>query len=115
MQTIGFEDFLAETRAARYDDYGARPGAAVRDADAFREMQAHLLARYAGLRAVRSLIVENDTFDCVIAMEAQMSAPADDEGCPEGSIPMRRITLEELTRFQTLGDYLGKRAGSYPR
>jgi hypothetical protein len=28
--------------------------------------------------------------------------------CPEGMIPMRRITLEEWTRFATLADFLGK-------
>jgi hypothetical protein len=28
--------------------------------------------------------------------------------CPEGTVPMRRITLEELTRFRTLRQFLGK-------
>ncbi len=28
--------------------------------------------------------------------------------CPEGHIPMRRITLEELTRYKTLGDFFNK-------
>jgi Neprosin/Neprosin activation peptide len=28
--------------------------------------------------------------------------------CPEGTIPMRRVTLEDLTRFETLQDYFRK-------
>lgn len=28
--------------------------------------------------------------------------------CPEGAIPMRRITLSELTRFPRLADFFGK-------
>jgi hypothetical protein len=38
--------------------------------------------------------------------------------CPEGTIPMRRVTLEDLTRFETLQDFLQKgpgRAGRPPR
>jgi len=35
--------------------------------------------------------------------------------CPEGTIPMRRVTLEDLTRFETLPDFrrraLEERAG----
>ncbi|MCL4250584.1 MAG: hypothetical protein KJ065_20705 [Anaerolineae bacterium] len=112
---LPFEAFLAQTRAARFDDYAGRPGVRVVDAEAFQAMQQHILQRYACLRAVRSLLVDNDVFDCIKEVEAQISAPAAEDGCPEGSIPMRRITLAELTRFQTLGDFLGKSAGSYPR
>src|SRR5918911_1731867 len=28
--------------------------------------------------------------------------------CPEGTIPMRRVTLEDLTRFETLRDFFAK-------
>jgi len=31
--------------------------------------------------------------------------------CPEGTIPMRRITLEEMTRFKTLKDFFRKSPG----
>jgi hypothetical protein len=35
--------------------------------------------------------------------------------CENGTIPMRRITLEELSRFPTLTDYFGKApGGDYP-
>ena len=110
---LAFDDFLAQVRAARFDDYAQRPAARVRDAAAFRAMQQHILQRYAALKVVRSLFVDNDVFDCIIELEAQLTAPADEGGCPPGSIPMRRITLEELTRFQTLEDFFGKGAGSY--
>jgi hypothetical protein len=32
----------------------------------------------------------------------------DAQQCQEGTIPMRRLTLEELTRFETLQDYFSK-------
>jgi len=32
--------------------------------------------------------------------------------CPSGTIPMRRMTLEETTRFPTLAAYLGKQPGT---
>ncbi len=109
-----FATFLTHTRSARYLDYVGKADACVKDAAAFEAMRAHILARYAGLRAVRSLLVENDVFDCMISLEARVDA-SDESGCPEGSIPIRRITLEEMTRFQTLEDFLGKRPSSYPR
>ncbi|MCC6612399.1 MAG: hypothetical protein IT320_02915 [Anaerolineae bacterium] len=112
---LPFEDFLAQTRAARFADYAQRPGVQVADEASFSAMQQHILRRYAGLRAIRTIFVDSNVFDCIIEMEVQIPAPADADGCPDGSIPMRRITLEELTRFQTLGDFLGKGAGSYPR
>lgn len=31
--------------------------------------------------------------------------------CPEGTVPVRRVTLAELTRFTTLADFLGKDPG----
>jgi hypothetical protein len=33
-------------------------------------------------------------------------------GCPQGSIPMRRITLEEMSQFHTLRDFLRKGPGN---
>ena len=33
-----------------------------------------------------------------------------ERSCPEGHIPMRRITLEELTRFETMQQFFGKTA-----
>jgi len=112
---LPFDVFLTQTRDATFNDYAQRPGARVLNAAVFHTMQQHILQRYAGLRAVRSLFVDNEVFDCIIEVEAQIPALAEPGGCPEGSIPMRRITLDELTRFQTLGDFLGKRRGSYPR
>lgn len=102
-----FATFMAHVRIAHYADYAAQPDARVRDAAAFEAMRAHILTRYAGLRAVRSLLVENDVFDCMISTEARVD-PGDEPGCPEGSIPIRRMTLEEMTRFRTLEEFLGK-------
>lgn len=102
-----FATFLAHTRSARYEDYAGRPDARMLDDAAFEAMRAHILQRYARLRAVRSLLVENDVFDCMISSEARVAA-LDESGCPEGSIPIRRMTLEEMTRFRTLEEFLGK-------
>src|ERR1039457_606311 len=51
---VPFGAFLASVASASYRQYAGRPGARVRDQQAFDEMRSYLLARYHGARAVRS-------------------------------------------------------------
>jgi hypothetical protein len=107
-----FQDFLVYTRNAAYGDYVGRPGVLVASAEEFGAMQTYILERYAAIQAVGSFVVDNQTFDCIV-IEAGVSIELspDDDTCPDGTIPMRRITLEEMTRFRTVRDFLGKSPG----
>ena len=107
-----FQDFLTATQAAAYSDYAARPGVEVASAEEFAEMRAYILQRYADVRVAGSLFVDNQPFDCIMLQEGHADQPsAKNEGCPDGAIPLRRITLDELTRFRTLRDFLSKAPG----
>ena len=44
-------------------------------------------------------------------LPAGLDRHGNERACPEGSFPMRRITLEEMTRFETLGDFFAKVPG----
>ena len=34
--------------------------------------------------------------------------------CPEGTVPVRRVTLETLTRFETMNDFFANLAAGLP-
>jgi hypothetical protein len=126
---VPFDAFLASVRSATYRGYAGRPGAKVRSERAFDEMRRFLLGRYRHARAVRSYSVAGGVFDCLRWRGSSVppSAPSPGEspgaaasaaafgaaggGCPEGSVPVRRITLAEIVRFPTLEDFLSKSPG----
>ncbi len=125
---VPFGAFLTSVASASYRQYAGRPGARVRDQQAFDEMRSYLLARYHGARAVRSYTAAGIMFDCLAQNGSSVpppagapsihtgssasGAPAAQKGtCPDGSVPVRRTTLEELVRFPTLRQYLAKSPG----
>jgi hypothetical protein len=109
---IPFPSFIATTRSAVYSDYATQPEAKVLGVEEFIEMQAYILQRYANVQVACSLLVEDQIFDCIILREGHTVLHSQkNKGCPDGSIPLRRNTLEELTRFRTLRDFLGKAPG----
>lgn len=130
---VPFATFLAGVTAARYRDYAGRPGTAVRDRAAFEQMRRYLLRRYRATAVSHSLASGDAVIDCVRAPGRPVSPPdpatapsppppaatatatdhppAPAAGCPEGTVPVRRVTLDELVRFPTLADFLAKGPG----
>jgi hypothetical protein len=122
---VPFAAFLAGVRSASYRSYAGRPGTRVRDEQAFEEMRGFVLARYSDARVARSYMAAGAVFDCTEGSGASplppapagspttpaQTTPAQTEPCPDGSVPVRRITLLELVRFPTLRQYLGKSLG----
>jgi len=126
-----FSAFIRTTKHADAKDFLHRPGAEVMDSYAFEQMREYILKLYEGVHIQHSFLIGTQTIDCVPENEQpsvraqpgqkiatppngavnpsndnQQSASA--KGCGSGTIPMRRITLEELTRFRTLDNYLHK-------
>src|SRR4051794_13508850 len=62
---VNFSTFMAQTAAARSDDFSGKEGVRVRDAAAFEEMKAHLLGLYRGVHVRHSFIDGGNTVDCV--------------------------------------------------
>lgn len=137
---VPYADFVARISAARYADYAGRSGVAVRDESAFAEMRRYLLNLYGSITATRTILLGGTTFDCLPVPSpaaspppaaaspplADSPPPADSAppvgspprgsgtggtGCPAGTSPTRRITLDDLARFPTLADFLGKGPG----
>jgi hypothetical protein len=132
-----FSQFLRGIETARPQDYVGAPGATVKDSATFEQMRRHLLDLYAGISVSHSFATDGQIFDCVpideqpglrrqapsavaapprspwagaraIAGDRRLASEAQEQGCPTGTIPMRRVTLEEITRFATLRDFLAK-------
>lgn len=99
--------FLDGVRTARYADFAGRPGTRVASEQAFEEMRRYLLDRYGTAPVSRSYLLGGATFDCL----GPASQPATDAPCPPGTAPVRRVSLDELTRFPTLQAFLGKDPG----
>ena len=109
--TVPFGVFLEGVRSASYRDYAGRPATRVRNKQAFEEMRNFLLARYQGAHVVRSYAAGGAVFDCIEQVgapadpPAPASAPAGSSGtyaasgqtqaCPDGTVPVRRLTLHE--------------------
>ena len=104
-------DLVAQVAAARYADYAGRPGVAVRDEAAFEEMRGYLTERYRGADAAGTITVAGAVFDCLRQPAASPSGPGAPAGCPAGHVPVRRVTLDDLVKFRTLADFLGKGPG----
>jgi hypothetical protein len=124
--TIPFGAFLASLGVASYRDYAGRSGTRVQDQQAFDEMRDFLLAKYRHSLVVRSYGEQGAIFDCMdqVRSSALPPTPASPSTgssstsiavtkavCPNGSVPVRRITLDDLVRFSTLRQYLGKSPG----
>ena|SRR5215469_8083378 len=103
-----FSKFLATVEAARYSDFKNNPSTRVVDESAFEEMRQYILQRYAEVVIVTSIMVGNHIFDCTMLPGKEMQVASASGSCPEGSIPMRRLTLEDLTRFASLSAFLAK-------
>lgn len=133
---VSFDAFVASLSSARYQDYATGSGARVRDQAAFQEMRNYLQTMYQDTVVSHSYTdVGGGVFDCVRQGRPTASAPAPAPatvpttapatvpsgaassaasgaaGCPQGSVPTRRITLDDLVRFPTLQDFLGKSPG----
>jgi hypothetical protein len=127
-----FSEFIQNVKHAKAKDFLDRPEAQVRDAAAFEQMRNYILKLYDGVHVRHSYPAGTQTVDCVPENEQpsvraqgikQIAAPPDNApnspnsakqqdtsvgGCPAGTIPMRRITLIDLSRFRTLEDFLHK-------
>jgi hypothetical protein len=120
------------------DFHDARPAAAepaeagpAADVGEFERMRAYILNFYEGVRPVRSFIdAGGSPIDCVPfeqqpsvraanAAGLHIAAPAPSPArkgrgarrpapCPEGTVPMVRITLERLIPYGTLENYFSK-------
>ncbi len=109
-----FSEFIATVEAARYSDFQNNPSTRVVDASAFEDMRQHILQRYTGVVVVTSVMIGNHVFDCILLSGKEIQAASVSGGCPEGSIPMRRLILEDLTRFASLSAFLAKSPDSPP-
>jgi hypothetical protein len=98
----------------------------------FEQMRAYLQRLYRGMTVDRSFAAGGQVFDCVpIGQQPGLLRPglpappppapkgpkpgsgaAPAPHCGGGTIPMRRVTLDEITRFATLQDFLRKAPGA---
>jgi hypothetical protein len=105
---VPFGTFLAGVRTARWRDYARRAGTRARGPEEFGRMRRYLLDQYAGAQVAHSYAESGAVFDCVGQPGAAGGGP-----CPAGSVPVRRITLAQLTRFPTLAAFLAKSPGGH--
>ena len=122
-----FDEFLAANKKITFDDLSeSRP---VQDLPAFTKMQGYFLNLYSGVEVAKSIEIGNQTFDC-IPVQQQPSlrggqiADLPPEGgsndsilgdpekvCDPGQIPIKRVSLSEISQYQTLKDYFSKDKG----
>lgn len=133
---IAFNDFLQSVKNAQARDFLTRPACKIRDAAAFEQMRQYILSLYRGVTVKHSYVLDSQTFDCVpIEQQPSLRAlrsnklasppPASPKasqaplriktdrfgnalGCKEGTVPIRRVTLEQLSNFGTLQDFFHK-------
>jgi hypothetical protein len=105
---VPFGTFLAGVRAARWRDYARRAATRARGPQEFGRMRRYLLDQYSGARVAHSYAESGAVFDCV----GQPGAVGGGT-CPAGSVPVRRVTLAQLTRFPTLAAFLAKSPGGH--
>ncbi len=134
---VPFPKFVAALSGAHAQDFAHRPGVAMRDTAAFEEMRHYLLTLYTGVSVSHSFALDAQVFDCVPVMQQpsvrlggitaldspppapptpppgaeRTDLPRQPALCAAGTIPMRRITLDEMTRFSTLRQFFQKSAG----
>jgi hypothetical protein len=100
-QPPSFDSFVASVRAAKYSDYADTE---VAGAPEFEQMRQYLLDRYQGVQVMKSIQDGEAVVDCT----ARPAASGAGGLCPAGSVPVRRTTLADLTRFARLQDFLAK-------
>ena len=89
-------------------------------------MRSYLLDRYGNTSVVASYASGGVVFDCVRLAGTARPAPTPaspptgataratataQHACPAGTVPVRRVTLEQLARFPTLQSFLSKDGG----
>jgi hypothetical protein len=84
----------------------------VRDEQAFDAMRRYLLERYRNADVARSYAAGGAVFDCIRRGGAPTAAAAAASPCPDGTVPVRRITLAQLVRFATLRSFMDKGPGT---
>jgi len=122
-RVVPFKEFLDAVRQTNPEAFAAS-GKTIAKAEAVRQMRAHILDRYKGVESKCSFVDANGfVVDC-ISLEPQplLRGTREDvarataqrkarlayeeiesrEDCPEGAIPVRRITLEEMSKFEDL-------------
>jgi hypothetical protein len=135
---VPFAQFMETLRTARAEEYLNLPHSAVLDENAFNEMRAYLLRYYDGVSPSGSFGDPSGSVFDSIPVEQQLSlrgrcgsvaAPPNlpgnspyaytpspsqvgNETCTPGTIPVRRLTLEDLSRFPTLGHFFRKAPNS---
>ena len=139
---VSFNAFIQSVKHADAADFLARPGSKIKNAAAFEEMRQYVLSLYRDVHVKRTYLLGSQTFDCVPINEqpsvralgpnksvaeppaTNRSQPAgaktSDQStgtghCEDQTIPMRRITLEQLSQFATLSDFLKKSPNAAPR
>jgi hypothetical protein len=135
---IPYNQFVASLAAAQADTFIGAPDTAVASTADFLDMQTYLLRLYLGVHVKHSFMLGDVTVDCVPIAEqpgvrlvpgAEIPQPTPDtdttvgraqgldgssdqfgnrRACAVRTIPMRRATLEDLTRFRTLKEFLEK-------
>ncbi len=139
---VPFDTFMEQTRTATAVDHMLRATSKVKSPAAFEEMRRHILNMYQGVQVGHSFVLGASYFDCVpieqqpaariLGVEVaemppqsliaakpaskpsatKLDALGNTVGCEEKTVPMQRLTLEEMTRFSSLGEYFDKSTGS---
>jgi len=122
---IPFESFIQSVIHATATDFLGHSGFKVDDAASFEEMRQHILSMYSGVHVNHSYVLDGQTFDCVPIDQqpsvrtrgskkiappptSQQNAVRSASSCEEHTIPMRRITLQQLASFRTLKESFRK-------
>lgn len=103
-----FQDFIAAVIAAQYRDFQHDPATRVTNESDFEEMRQYILRFYAGAVVNQSIVVGDQVFDCIVSPGNEVASQEPTGGCPDNTVPTRRLTLEGLTRFPTLSAFLSK-------
>jgi hypothetical protein len=114
---LSFQNFLKSVRTATYREYVKKvPDLTKKN---FDEMRAYILDYYDGVKVRRSFPEgASVVFDCVVtetqpALRHRRSTEHAahffaSSSCTEGTIPLRRLALQEMVRFKSLAAFFQK-------
>ena len=137
IQFVPFNTFLASIQTVSADTSLPKAASAVNHAVASKEMRQHILAMYQGITVAHSYILDAQHIDCVpieqqptvnqLGITSIATPPPNTDNvtanpiaavqydnfgnamqCEEATIPLRRITLEDMQGFGTLRQFLSK-------
>ena len=127
---VPFSTFIQNVSQAQYSDYAPRSTTKVQNEQAFEEMRTHILKLYDGVKVGSTYMANGQTFDCIVPTGVAKSGPPQNvsapstsgtqqgqagtstqSSCKNGTIPMQRVTLEQLVQFPTLQAFLAKSPG----